>query len=70
MNNTFKDRLVEEQTELTDKIIKLELFLNSENLSKVEVIQQSLLKSQLFAMKTYSQILVERIQWLGVAIHS
>lgn len=60
----FKQRLLNEKTELDDKIEKLENFTKSENFSKVEAVQMSLLNAQLFAMKTYSQILCERITWL------
>jgi hypothetical protein len=62
--STFKDRLIAESSELTDKIIKLEAFINSNNFINIEDIQQSLLKAQLFAMKTYSQILVDRIKFI------
>lgn len=62
--STFKERLILEKQELNEKIEKLEAFVESENFSKIEPVQMSLLNAQLFAMKTYSQILVERIAWL------
>jgi hypothetical protein len=62
--STFKERLIEEHEQLTDKIIKLELFIPTPTFSTIKPIQQSLLKAQLFAMKTYSSILVERLKWL------
>ncbi len=62
--STFKERLVDEKTQLNEKIEKLEAFTLSENFQKIEAVQMSLLNAQLFAMKTYSQILVERLAWL------
>jgi len=62
--SSFKERLVEEKAQLNEKIEKLEAFVASENFSKIEAVQMSLLNAQLFAMKTYSQILVERLAWL------
>ena len=62
--STFKERLIDEKTQLDEKIEKLEAFTLSENFQKIEAVQMSLLNAQLFAMKTYSQILVERLAWL------
>lgn len=62
--STFKERLVEEKTQLDEKIEKLEAFISSENFQNIEGVQMSLLNAQLFAMKTYSQIMLERISWL------
>jgi len=62
--STFKERLVEEKAQLDEKIEKLEAFTLSENFQKIEAVQMSLLNAQLFAMKTYSQILAERLAWL------
>jgi len=62
--STFKERLVDEKKQLDEKIEKLEAFTLSENFQKIEAVQMSLLNTQLFAMKTYSQILVERLAWL------
>jgi len=62
--STFKERLLIEKEELNEKIEKLDLFMNSENFQKIEPIQMSLLNTQIGAMKTYCQILIERIAWL------
>ena len=62
--STFKERLIDEKTQLNEKIEKLEAFTLSDNFQKIEAVQMSLLNAQLFAMKTYSQILVERLAWL------
>ena len=56
----FKERLTTEQMELTEKIVKLEDFIMSDKFRSIDPIQQSLLKVQLNAMKTYSQCLIER----------
>lgn len=62
--STFKDRLIDEKTQLDEKITKLEAFVESENFKKIEAIQMSLLNIQLNAMHTYSQCLLERLVWL------
>lgn len=62
--STFKERISEEKEQLNEKIEKLEAFTLSENFQKIEAVQMSLLNAQLFAMKTYSQILLERLAWL------
>lgn len=62
--NTFKDRLIEEKAQLNEKIEKLESFTLTDNFKKIEAVQISLLRAQLLAMKTYNQILAERIAWL------
>lgn len=59
--NTFKDRLIEEKAQLDDKIQKLQSFMESENFSKIDPVQMSLLNVQIFAMQTYSQVLAERL---------
>lgn len=59
--NTFKERLLEEQQQLNEKIEKLESFTLSDKFKEVDEVQMSLLNIQLIAMKTYSQILLERI---------
>ena len=62
---TFKDRLYEERIELLSKINKLESFIHSEAFDKIEEVQQALLNIQLTAMKTYSNCLFERLQFLN-----
>lgn len=59
--STFKDRLVDEKQQLDTKIVGLESFIASDNFQQIEAVQMSLLNTQLFAMKTYSQILTERL---------
>lgn len=57
----FKTRLDAEKAELDERIQKLDDFLKSENFSKIDPVQMTLLNCQIHAMRTYSQILLERI---------
>jgi hypothetical protein len=59
--STFKERLEIEKAELDEKIHKLESFIESENFSKIDSVQRTLLNVQIQAMRTYSQILLERL---------
>lgn len=61
----FKSRLNDEKAELDSKIEKLDSFLGSENVKNIDSVQVSLLNVQSQAMKTYSQILLERITLLS-----
>ena len=59
----FKQRLQEEQHELSEKIQKLNAFIeNPEQFSKANENQQALLKIQINAMMTYNRCLIERLQ--------
>lgn len=60
----FKTRLVQEKSELSDKIEKLDSFLSSENFTKIDVRQQELLKVQVHTMKSYEWVLNQRINLL------
>lgn len=60
----FKSRLLDEKQQLDEKREKLEAFQNSENFSKIDPVQMTLLNIQSQAMATYSQCLLERIAWL------
>ena len=62
--DTFKERLIDEQNQLEDKIQKLDSFISSPKFKEIEPIQKSLLDVQFFAMQTYSSILSERISHL------
>ena len=62
--SSFKERLIDEQTQLKDKIEKLDNFILSDNFNSIDKIQQSLLSIQLSSMKTYSDCLGERLIWL------
>lgn len=57
----FKTRLEEEKLQLNEKIEKLEAFIQSEDFQKIDPVQMTLLNCQVQAMKTYSQILLERL---------
>lgn len=64
--NDFKERLFEEYDELTDRINKLDAFVNGEKFSDLEIEQQDLLKDQLRIMNQYENILSLRIELLNV----
>lgn len=57
----FKDRLLVEQKELLEKIVKLKSFVQSEKIDAVRPVQHVLLKVQLKAMETYSECLTQRL---------
>lgn len=61
----FKSRLNDEKVELDSKIEKLDSFLKSDNVKNIDSVQFSLLNVQSQVMKTYSQILEERITLLN-----
>lgn len=61
----FKSRLNDEKAELDDKIEKLDSFLKSDNVKNIDSVQVSLLNVQSQVMKSYSQILLERITLLN-----
>jgi hypothetical protein len=61
----YKSRLLDEAMQLTEKIEKLESFINSETILTLPAVQHSLLNVQYLAMKTYRQCLYERIDALN-----
>ena len=63
--DTFLTRLVEEKRELEVRTEKLQGFIEGSQFQSIDPIQQSLLNAQIFSMKTYAQILTERISWLS-----
>lgn len=58
----FKVRLEQEQKELSEKISKLSIFIAKDSFYDIPKIQQSLLVVQLDAMKTYHQVLIQRLE--------
>lgn len=62
--NDFKTRLIEEQTQLEEKLNKLDAFLVSEKVNSIDDVQKALLQVQATAMNTYLQCLKERIERL------
>jgi len=62
----FKQRLEAEKAELSEKLEKLRGFIASENFTKIDPVQMTLLNIQVKAMETYSQCLLERIVRLDV----
>ena len=57
----FKTRLLEEKSQLDERLEKLITFQSSSIFSSIPSVQQCLLNIQAKAMATYSQILLERI---------
>lgn len=62
--STFKERLLEEKSQVDERGNKLDSFIKSENFATIDPVQQSLLRVQLQSMATYGQCLRERIFWL------
>lgn len=60
----FKDRLIDEQAQLEEKLMKLDAFRMSEKFDKIDDVQKALLNVQSAAMNTYLQCLKERIERL------
>jgi len=60
----FKERLTEEHIQLQGRMLKLEDFILGEKFKTINAVQASLLKVQLYAMKTYHQCLIERMNAL------
>ena len=61
----FKSRLIEEQKQLEEKLIKLNDFNQGEKVKELALEQQSLLLIQAGAMYTYNEVLKVRIAQLG-----
>lgn len=59
---SVRERVVEEQNELRDKITKLALFVYSAKIETVDEKQAGLLKAQLRAMEEYNDVLTERLK--------
>lgn len=55
------EELTKEQTELVDKINKMDEFIESDEFEKLDNLQKALIRAQYKAMDTYNQILFERI---------
>jgi hypothetical protein len=60
----FKTRLSKEKAQLQERTDKLEAFLTKNEPLEIAEVQETLLKIQLNAMKTYNQCLAERLLWL------
>ena len=61
----FRTRLIDEKAKLDENIEKLSNFIVSDASKTIDSQQLSLLHVQEFAMRTYSQILCERIALLS-----
>ena len=58
---TFKDRLLIENKELLERLVKLKSFVMSEKIDTIDPLQKALLQVQLKAMETYSECLTIRL---------
>ena len=59
---SVRERVIQEQNELRDKITKLALFIYSTKIKTVDKKQAKLLKAQLRVMEEYDEILTERLE--------
>lgn len=59
----FIERLLKEHEELTLKIYKLTIFVGTEKFFKLSLIEQDMVKNQLFYMMKYEKILKRRIKF-------
>jgi hypothetical protein len=57
----FIARIIDEKIQLDKKIAKLEAFTTSDAFNGIDNVQRGLLRIQLNAMATYSQVLGERL---------
>lgn len=62
--NDFKERLVNEQAELEEKLNKLNAFNDSELVKGIDPVQKQLLIIQAGAMYTYNECLKARLEHL------
>lgn len=61
MKNDHVTRVVVERDDLDDKIGKLEAFIDSDAIFKIDIQHRNLLAEQLVFMKGYSNTLVKRL---------
>lgn len=62
--STFKERLIEEQIQLEEKLLKLNDFNQSEKANEIDKVQKDLLLIQASAMYTYNECLKARLERL------
>ena len=62
LSESVRDRVIEEQNELRDRITKLALFVYSAKIESVDEKQAKLLKRQLRIMGEYDEVLTERLK--------
>lgn len=63
--NDFKSRLLDEKSQLSEKLQKLKAFQESSNFASIDPVQQALLNVQAASMATYEQCLTERLKQLA-----
>lgn len=59
----FIERMIVEKNELQDKVTKLENFINGEKFKELKGLEQVYLKEQLKFMKSYLNVLRQRINF-------
>jgi len=64
MNMDFKARLVHEMLEVSERLSKLNMFLDSENFNALDDINKMLLSVQRDTMKAYVSVLEARVSIL------
>lgn len=64
----FIERLKTEQTELAEKLSKLNSFIYNEKLLEIDRTQAALLKTQADVMETYLNILTLRLELLETTV--
>lgn len=62
---SHQQRVVEEKRQVTERLEKLEAFLDSEIYAKLPHQEQTRLSRQLLIMQLYEQVLAERISAFG-----
>ena len=61
-------RMVKEEDELLTKIERLSFFMSTDDYSFIERDEQERLRAQLFFMRGYRKVLVERLRFAGVDV--
>ena len=65
MVENWVEKIVEEQTQLGERILKLRTFLESVESSNVPVLHADLLRQQLATMQQYAKLLKMRVDRFG-----
>ena len=60
-NTDYKSGYATEQTELSERMMKLLAFINSHNFERVKGVEATLLRKQLSVMQEYNDILLKRL---------
>lgn len=66
----YRQRVIEEQAQVTDRLVKLGAFLGTAVFSKLDRAEKQRMRRQFMIMELYEQVLVERIAAWVVAPES